>query len=326
MVAPAAEPLTIQTMVYDVVIIGAGPAGMTAALYAGRSLLKTLLVEQDGVGGQVLLTDVIENFPGIPEMKSFEWAEDLKKQVTAQPDVTLREGGRARKITKTKTGFQVELVSGADGKDVSQEARAVIVATGAVPKRLGVPGERELTGKGVSYCATCDGPLYRDRHVVVVGGGNSALEEALYLTRFAAKVTLVHRRDAFRAVAVLAERVRAHRKIALCLEAVPVAVEGRDRVTGLKVKNVGTGREETLACDGIFVFVGVVPNTQLLEGIAEREEDGSVRTDEMMATSCAGVFACGDCRRRPFYQIVTACAEGAIAAHAASKYLESGVP
>ena len=311
-------------MVYDVLIVGAGPAGMTAALYAGRARLKTLVVEQAAAGGQVLLTEVIENFPGIPEMKSFEWAEALKKQVTALDDVTLREGARAGKITETKTGFQVELVSEADGKSAPQEGRAVIVATGSLPKRMDIPGESELTGKGVSYCATCDGPLYRDKDVVVVGGGNSALEEALFLTRFCAKVTLVHRRDAFRAVAVLGERVRAHKKIALCLEAVPVAVEGEGRVTGLVVKNVRTDKEETLACAGVFAFVGSVPDTQLLDGIAEREEDGSVRTDEMMATSCRGIFACGDCRRRPFYQIVTACAEGAIAAHAADKYLENG--
>ncbi len=312
-------------MVYDVLIIGAGPAGLTAALYAGRSRLKTLVVEKAAAGGQVLLTEVIENFPGIPDMKSFEWAEELKKQVTALSDVTLKEGARAGKITKTRTGFQVEVVSEADGKGAPQEGRCVIVATGALPKRLDIPGENELTGKGVSYCATCDGPLYRDKDVVLVGGGNSALEEALYLTRFAAKVTVVHRRDAFRAVAVLGERVRAHKKIALCLEVVPVAVEGEGRVRGLKVKNVRTGKEETLACDGIFVFVGSVPDTHFLKGVVEREEDGSVRTDEMMATSCRGVFACGDCRRRPFYQIVTACAEGAVAAHAAGKYLESGV-
>jgi len=313
-------------MAHDVVIIGAGPAGLTAALYAGRARLKTLVLEKVAAGGQVLLTEVIENFPGIPDMKSFAWTEALKKPVLALSDVALEEDAPAGKITKTKTGFQVEVVAEAGGTDRTPEARSVIVATGARPKRLDIPGEKELTGKGVSYCATCDGPLYRDKDVVVVGGGNSALEEALYLTRFAAKVTLVHRRKDFRAVAVLGERVRADKKIALCLEAVPAAVVGKERVTGLKVKNVRTGKEETLACDGVFVFVGSVPDTQCLEGLAEREEDGSVRTDEMMATSCPGVFACGDCRRRPFYQIVTACAEGAIAAHAAGKYLESGGP
>jgi len=313
-----------QAMIHDVVIIGAGPAGLTAALYAGRARLKTLVLDKAVAGGQVLLTEVIENFPGVPDMKSFEWVEDLKKQATALPDVTLREGAAAGKVTKTKTGFQVAVVPEADGPSGTQEARSVIVATGALPKRLDIPGEKELTGKGVSYCATCDGPLYRDKDVAVVGGGNSALEEALHLTRFAAKVTVVHRRDTFRGVAVLDERVRAHEKIALCLEAVPVAVEGEGRVRGLKVKNVRTGKEETLACEGIFVFVGSVPDTDFLQGVVETDENGCVRTDEMMATSCRGVFACGDCRRRPFYQIVTACAEGALAAHAAGKYLESG--
>ncbi len=313
-------------MTYDVIIIGAGPAGMTAALYAGRARLKTLVVDKATAGGQVLLTELIENFPGIPDMKPFAWTQELKKQVTALPDVMLKEGVRAGKIAKTKTGFQIELSSEVDGKGAPQESRSVIVATGALPKGLDIPGARELTGKGVSYCATCDGPLYRDKDVVVVGGGNSAFEEALFLTRFAAKVTLVHRRDAFRAVAVLGERVRANKKIALCLETVPVAVEGEGRVRGLKVKNVRTDKEETLPCDGVFVFVGSVPDTHFLEGLVEREEDGSLRTDEMMATSRRGVFACGDCRRRPFYQIVTACAEGAIAAHAAAAYLESQAP
>ncbi len=313
-------------MVYDVVIIGAGPAGMTAALYAGRARLKTLVVDKAAAGGQVLLTELIENFPGIPDMKSFAWAQELKGQVTALPDVTLTEMTRAGKIAQAKTGFRVELSSEVDGKGAPQESRSVIVATGALPKRLDIPGERELTGKGVSYCATCDGPLYRDKDVVVVGGGNSALEEALFLARFAAKVTLVHRRDAFRAVAVLDERVRAEEKIALCLEAVPVAVEGEGRVHALNVKNVRTGKEETLPCDGVFVFVGSVPDTHFLEGVVAREEDGSIRTDETMATSRRGVFACGDCRRRPFYQIVIACAEGAIAAHAAGKFLESQAP
>jgi len=313
-------------MTYDVLIIGAGPAGLTAALYAGRARLKTLVAEKAAAGGQALLTELIENFPGISPMNPFEWVGELKKQATDLSGVTLKEETRAEKIAKAGAFFRTQLVSGIDGKTVVQESRSIIVASGALPKRLGIPGEEELTGKGVSYCAACDGPLCRGKNVIVVGGGNSALEEALVLTRFAAKVTIVHRRDAFRGVAVLEERVRAHASIALCLETVPVAVEGKGRVQGLKVKNARTGKEETLACDAVFVFVGSVPDTHFLEGVVEREKDGFVRTDETMATSCPGVFACGDCRRRPFYQIVTACAEGAIAAHAAGKYLENQAP
>jgi len=305
---------------YDVVIIGAGPAGLTAGLYAGRSRLKTLIVEKAMAGGQVLLTELIENFPGIAQMRSFDWVEDLKKQVTALEGVALREETAVSRVVRKDKGFSVELVT--RGKKEDQVCRAVIVATGALPRRLDIPGEKELTGKGVSYCAICDAPLFRGKDVVVVGGGNTALEEALFLARFAAKVTLVHRRAAFRAVAVIEERVRAEEKIALCLEAVPVAVEGAQRVEGLKVKNVRTDKLEVLRCDGVFIFTGSVPDTGFLGALVDKEEDGSLRADEAMVTSCAGVFACGDCRLRPLYQIVTACAEGALAAHSVDKYLE----
>ncbi|MGE5280252.1 MAG: NAD(P)/FAD-dependent oxidoreductase [Deltaproteobacteria bacterium] len=308
-------------VVYDVLIIGAGPAGLTAGLYAGRARLKTLIVEQAAAGGQVLLTETIENFPGVADLKSFQWADDLRRQVTALSDVVLKEEATASRIEKKGAGFVVTF--DAAGKQTAQECRAVIVATGAVPKRLDIPGEKELTGKGVSYCATCDGPLYRNKEVVVVGGGNSALEEALFLARFASRVTLVHRRTAFRAVAVLEERVRAEKKIVLRLGAAPEAVEGEGRVQGLRIKDAGTGEQEVLACAGVFVFVGSVPQTGLLEGLAQSGDYGTVRTDETMATSTPGLFACGDCRHRPLYQIVTACAEGAIAAHAAGRYLES---
>jgi thioredoxin reductase (NADPH) len=306
----------------DIVIIGGGPAGMTAALYAGRAKFKTRLCEKASVGGQVLLTESVENFPGVVRMNASDWVEAQKKQLVPLSDVTVAEEMCVKSVVFKNDSFYVQAVSGSSGRTETFEARAVIVATGAYPKRLQIPGENELTGRGVSYCATCDGPLYRGKDVVVVGGGDSALEEALYLAKLAKKVTLVHRRDAFRAVAVLQERVHAHSAIELALASVPVAIEGVSKVEGVRIRSVKEARESVIPCEGIFIFVGSAAGTAFLDGQVAVSKDGRIVTDEFMMTSRAGIFACGDCRQRPLYQIVTACSDGAIAAHAAGKYLE----
>jgi thioredoxin reductase (NADPH) len=303
-------------------IVGAGPAGMTAALYAGRSKHKTRVIEKHSVGGQMLLTELIENFPGALRMNSFDWVDVLKKQVAELTDVEVTEESVVEKIEGEAGHFRLRVKSQTTGRSETLEAKTVILAMGAVPKRLGLKGEKELTGRGVSYCATCDGPLYRGKDVVVIGGGDTALEEALFLRKFAGKVTLVHRRDAFRAAAVLQEKIKADPKISLKLGFVPLEIVGSNKVEGLSVQPVQGGPLETIACDGVFIFVGFIPDTGFLQGLLSLNEDGSIKTDEKMVTSLPGVFAAGDCRLRPFYQVVTACSDGAIAAYAAGKFLE----
>jgi len=309
-------------MMYDVVIIGAGPAGLTAALYAGRSKLKTKVLEKEAVGGQVLLTELIENFPGVYRMNSFEWVEVVKKQLADLDQVELQEGASVDKLEKIGKKFRLHVHSDAASGPEVLEARSVILATGARPRRLGIPGESKFTGRGVSYCATCDGPLFRDKNVVVVGGGETALEEALYLSRFVKSVTILHRRQGLRATALIQERVAKDPKIRLKLEFVPVEVVGTSRVEALKIQHVADKHEELLPCDGVFVFIGFNPDTAFLEGMLEATEEGYILTDERMMASVEGVLVCGDCRKRPLNQVVTACSEGAIAAYAAARFLE----
>lgn len=312
-------------MVIDVVIIGAGPAGLTAAIYVGRSKLKTLLVEKSFVGGQVLLTELIENYPGIYQMKSSEWVEAAKKQITTLSDVKVAEETKVEKIENKGGIFQTHVVSNETGLRAIYESKCVIVATGSRARRLGVKGEDELIGRGVSYCATCDGPLFKNKNVVLVGGGDAAVEEALYLRKFAKKLTIVHRRDELRATAVLQDRVKADKEIYIKWDSVPVEALGKTRVEGLKVKNIKSQKEEILPCDGIFVFIGSDPDTGLLKGVLDLNSAGCVVTDEGMMSSCSGIFAAGDCRARPFNQVVTACSDGAIAAFSVRKFLDNKI-
>jgi thioredoxin reductase (NADPH) len=238
-------------------------------------------------------------------------------------DVDLAEDTAVQRIEKDGDHFKISVVFGSTGEKDILKSKSVIVATGASPKRLGIKGEDALVGHGVSFCATCDAPFFKGKDCILVGGGDAALEEALYLTKFVKTLMIVHRRDALRGAALLQERIRAEKKIALKLETIPIEVLGLKRVEGLKVKNVKSGKEEALACDGIFVFIGSLPNTVFLKGVFAVDVSGYIKTDETMATTCDGIFACGDCRLRPFYQIVTACSDGAIAAYSARKFLES---
>jgi len=305
--------------IYDIAIIGGGPSGLTAGLYACRGGMTVLLVEKMACGGQMLVADTIENFPGFPEgIKGPELSEWMFRQAE-------HFGLKTKNAEATKIGlkgskeriFEIEL----DGRE-KIEAASVIIATGARWNCLGIPGERELSGRGVSYCATCDGPLFKGRDVVVVGGGDTALEDAIFLARFAGKVTIVHRRDRLRATKILQERALANEKIEFCLNAVAVEITGKNKVEGLKVKDTKTGSERILKADGVFVLIGMTPNSDIVKGLTGLDEKGYVITDDEMRASADGIFACGDVRKKLLRQVVTAAGDGATAAFSAEHYVE----
>lgn len=299
---------------FDVIIIGAGPAGLTAALYAGRARLKTLILEKIAAGGQAMLTDSIENYPGFPGgIATGDLIERLSQQIKdLAVEMELNE------IKKIEKGKEFRLYSD-DNKEYL--AKAIIIASGAEPKKINVPGEERLTGKGVSYCAICDGALFKGKQILVIGGGDKAVEEALYLKRFAKAVKLIHRRDKLRATSILRERIEKDKSIEIIWNSVVKEIRGEEKVESVIIQDVSSKKEKTLNIEGIFVAIGVVPNTEFLKGIVNLDEEGYILTDETLKTSCEGIFACGDCRRSPLKQVITACGEGAIAAVSASKYL-----
>ena len=300
----------------DLIIIGAGPAGLTAGLYAARSRLRTILLEKLAPGGQVLTTDLVENYPGFPEgISGFDLVDRMKRQaekfglLIQSQEVLKLELNPEKKIVVTNEG--------------GLETRTLILACGALPRKLGIDGEEMMTGKGVSYCATCDGPFYRDQEVAVIGGGDTAVEEAIFLTRFASKVHLIHRRDELRATRVLQDRAKEEDKIQLVWDTIPTKIAGGTGVEGLDLKNVKTGETMYLPVQGVFVFIGYTPNSVLVKGQVTLDENGFVITDGDMETSVAGVFAAGDIRSKLLRQVSTAVGEGATAAFAAEKYLGS---
>jgi len=298
---------------------------LTAALYAGRSKLKTRLVEKSFAGGQILLTELIENYPGVYEMKSSKWVEAAKKQISVLSDVELAEDTKVEKIENKDGIFQTHVVSNVTGSSDIYVSRCIIIAAGSQPRRLGVKGEEALIGHGVSYCATCDGPLFKNKDVVMIGGGDAALEEALYLRKFVKSLTICHRRGEFRAAALLQDRIKADKGIFIKWDSVPVEILGKTRVDGIKVKNIKSQREDILHCGGIFIFIGSDTDTGFLNGILDLNAAGYVVTDESMVSSLPGVFAAGDCRARPFNQVVTACSDGAIAAFSVRKFLDNKI-
>jgi thioredoxin reductase (NADPH) len=304
---------------YDVVIIGGGPAGLTAGMYAARAALRVLAIAGETTVSQVTVTDLIENYPGIPEgINGFDLAERLKTQAvqfglkTASGDVT----AVVRKKWGDRDGWEIA----AGGMHYG--ALAVIVATGAIWRRLGAPGEERFIGKGVSFCATCDGPFYRNREVAVVGGGDTAIQEAIYLTRFAKKVTVIHRRDRLRATAILQKRAQENPKIAFAWNSVVESIDGLDLVQWVRLKDVKTGALRELPADGVFIFVGLTPNTAPFQGLIALDQGGYVQVDASMQTSVPGIFACGDCTAKRLRQVVTACGDGATAAFSAQLYCE----
>jgi thioredoxin reductase (NADPH) len=304
--------------IYDIAIIGGGPAGLTAGIYAARARMKTVLLERMTCGGQMLTADIIENFPGFP---CGTGGADLSDLMLKQAEhfglvISTRD---VNKISLKKKGTDTFVIGTAEGDAVN--ALSIIISTGASWNALGVPGEEKLVGRGVSYCAVCDGPLFKGRHVVVVGGGDTALGDAIYLTRFASKVTVIHRRDALRATKILQERAFAEKKIEFCLKSVVTAIEGDSRVEGVRVKDTSSN-EKTIKCDGVFVLIGQSPNSVGFKDILKCDEKGFLVSDEEMKTSVDGIFACGDVRRKPLRQVVTAAGEGATAAVSAQNYVE----
>jgi thioredoxin reductase (NADPH) len=301
---------------YDLIIIGGGPAGLTAAIYAGRARLKTLIIEKMVLGGQASTAFQIENYPGFPEaVAGHELAQKMADQAN-KLGVEVLWGGAAE-LKKEEQSWSVQV----DGKPV--RAKAVIIATGWENAKLGVPGEAKFRGRGVSYCATCDGAFYKDKNIIVVGGGNSAIEEALFLTRFAAKVSVVHRRDELRADKILAERAKSHPKIYFFWHAVVEEIRGDKNVAEVALKDLVSGKKLIVPVDGVFIYVGSQPNTGFLKGLIKLDDHGYILTDEKMKTSAEGLFAAGDVRAKTLRQIVTAAADGAQAAESAREYIES---
>ena len=310
--------LTIPENVYDVIIIGGGPGGLTAGLYASRASMKVLLVEGSYTVSQITLTDMIENYPGLPGITGFELIDRFKKQalsfgleIKAEQVSSLQKAERG--------GVSLWMVS----TDTTQyEALSVIISTGAEWRHLGVPGEDRLIGQGVSFCATCDAPFYRNRDVAVVGGGDTAVQEALYLTKFADSVRLIHRRDRLRATGILQERAFANGKITFIWDSVVEEILGDNGVTGLRIRNLKSNDMKELPVDGVFLFIGLLPNTKLVDGLVSRDDDGYIIVDSEMRSSAESVFACGDCIRKSLRQVVTACGDGAVAADSAGLYVD----
>lgn len=300
---------------YDVIIIGGGPGGYTAALYAARANLSTLVIEKFAPGGQMATTDIVENYPGFVEgINGFELGMQMKK-------------GAERFGVKTKLAevLSVELegeVKLVHTKKATFEAKTVILALGASPRELGLANERELRGRGVSYCATCDGSFYRDKTVVIVGGGNTAVADAIFLAKICKKVYLVHRRDELRASKTYMEALENTENIEFVWSSVVTEVIADQFVSGVKVKSRKDDSEREIACDGVFVAIGNVPNTDLIKGQVELDEAGYVPADETTRTNIPGVFAVGDMRAKPLRQIVTAVADGAVAAKFAEEYID----
>ena len=298
---------------YDVIILGAGPAGLTAGIYAARGGLNAVIVESKAVGGQAALTAEIENYPGFESVSGFELVSLIQAQcerlgvafVYDNPVNVSLDGN----IKSVETAYSGVL-----------EARAVIIATGAMPRTLGLPRESALMGGGVSYCATCDGAFFKGKAVAVVGGGNTAAEDALYLEKFASSVTLIHRRDALRADAILAKRI-AESTVKVAWDSVVTQLNGENKLSSVTLKNVKTGELGDLPVSGLFVAVGQTPATEGLKGV--ELDGGYIVTDEEMHTSLPGVFAAGDVRKKTLRQVVTATADGAIAAESAIKFLNT---
>lgn len=299
----------------ELIIIGSGPAGHTAALYAGRANLNPLMFEGAVSGGQLMITTDVENYPGFPDgIMGPELMEQFRKQ-------SERFGTRMRAVDVTAVDFSARPFKVSVSGD-EFTADAVIVSTGATAKWLGVPGEEKLTGKGVSACATCDGFFFRDQELVVVGGGDTAMEEALFLTKFASKVTIVHRRDEFRASKIMSERAMAHEKIEILWNAVVTEVHGESTVTGVSVEDTVTGETSEMKVDGVFIAIGHKPNTEIFIDQLELDENGYVVTDPRnTSTSVEGVFAAGDVADHVYRQAVTAAGTGCMAAIDAERWL-----
>ncbi len=302
---------------YDIIIIGGGPAGLTASIYTSRAKLKTLILEKMIPGGQVTTTHLVENYPGFPEpingfllMSHFQkQAKNFGAEIVTSKEVTSIE--KEDKIFKIKT------------LDNEYKAKAVLIATGAKYKTLGIPGEEKFKGRGVSYCATCDGAFFKDKEVAVIGGGNSALEEALFLTKFVKKVYLIHRRFQFRADKILQDRIKENEKIEPILNYVPVSVNGKNEVESITIEERDTKERKEIKVDGVFFFIGLSPNSEFLKDFVKKDENGYIIVNENLETNIEGCFAAGDVIKKKVRQIATAVGDGATAGVNIREYLEN---
>lgn len=301
---------------YDTIIIGGGPAGLSAGIYAMRSRLNTVMIERYMPGGQMMVTDFVENYPGFPNgIGGPDLSMEMEKQARG-----LGLEIRSTDVTSIDLSGDEKVVATTDGE---LRAPTIILAVGATPRMLGVPGEKQFLGRGVSTCATCDGAFFRDKELAVVGGGNTAVQDSIFLTRFASKVTIIHRRDSLRATKILHERAFKNPKITFAWDSVVDEIKGKVKVEGVVVRNIKDDTLRTIPVDGVFVLIGTVPNTDFLKGLITLDPSGYIMTDEEMQTNIPGVFAAGDCRRKILRQMVTAAADGAVAAISAEQYIET---
>ncbi len=301
--------------IYDVIIVGGGPGGLTAGIYTSRGKLNTLLLEKGMCGGLLANTDIIENYPGFPAgIKGLDLISKFKEQAQ-RFGVKISEFEEVKKIEHNKKEIKIQT------DKQTYKSYTVIVASGSAPKELGIPGEKKFQGRGVSYCATCDGFLFRNKDIAVVGGGNVAAEESLFLTKFVHKITLIHRREKLRAVKILEERLRKNKKIEFSLNYIPTSINGDTNVRSLTVKHKETSKEKEIKVSGVFIYIGFSPNTKFLKDIVELDKAGYIKTNEKMETSLPGIYVVGDVRAKKVRQIDVACAEGTIAALSISDYL-----
>lgn len=308
--------------IYDVAIIGSGPAGLTAGLYAGRARMNTIIIEKEKAGGQIVTTDEVENFPGsIEDATGPSLIGRMVKQAESFGAVRVKDT-----VLDIQEDGDMKVIK---GEKEDYKAKSVIIATGARPRPIGCEGERKFTGKGVSYCATCDGAFFEEFEVYVVGGGDAAVEEAMFLTKFARKVTVVHRRDELRAAKSIQEKAFKNEKIDFMWDSEILEIKGEGIVQSIVVKNRKSGEVKEIFADdedgtfGVFVFIGYLPQTDVFKGKIDMDDRGYIITDADMKTNIEGVFAAGDCRVKSLRQVVTACGDGAIAATQAEKYIES---
>ena len=317
------EPIMANVIRKDLVIVGGGPAGLSAGIYATRALLDTVILEKEAVGGQTILTTEIDNYPGMPHTDGFTIADTMQKQAEDLGAEVVMGNVVALKHDDATGLFEVIT------PEVTYEARSVIVSGGATPRHAGFEGEERFTGHGVSYCATCDGMFYRGKHVFVIGGGNTAVEESLFLARFADKVTLIVRKDHLRAAKYAIEQFEAHPKTEIRYLTSITKVDGNDLLNSVTFRNNETGEEHTETYEegsfGIFVLVGRVPSTELLDGLADVTPQGYVVANPTMATKTPGLFTAGDLNEKPLRQIITAASDGAVAAASAALYLGQAI-
>lgn len=308
----------MEKQTYDVIVIGGGPGGYTAALYAARANLSVAILEKLTPGGQMGTTDIIDNYPGFPQgVNGFELAMQMKEGAERFGAKTL-----LAEVTQAELAGEIKTVHTTEGVF---QAPTVILASGAHPRELGLPGEQELRGRGVSYCATCDGMFYRNKTVAVVGGGNTAVSDVLYLSRLCEKVYLIHRRDQLRASKVYLDPLQKAENVEFVWDSQVKELLHGDTITGLRVHNKKTGQDWDLSCEGVFVAIGHIPNTELYRGQVDLDEAGYVLAGETTKTNLPGVFAVGDLRKKPLRQVITAASDGAVAAHFIEEYFSTTV-